>query len=121
MSGGAFDYLQRRFYEIYEPIENLIENNNRLYSFEEIKELYPWVSKEEYEKYYKVLYNYPDEIISAFKEAVIAVKRAQIYAERVDYLLSDDDGEESFLIRLKEDLGKLDLDNNNNNNNNNNK
>jgi hypothetical protein len=113
MSGGAFGYLQRRFYEIYEPILDIIENNNRLYSFEEIKELYPWVSKEEYEEYYKVLYNYPDEVINYFREAVIAVKRAQIYAERVDYLLSADDEKESFLIRLKEDLGKLDLDNNN--------
>jgi hypothetical protein len=113
MSGGAFDYLQRRFYEIYEPIEDIIENNNRFYSFEEIKELYPWVDREQYEKYYKFLYSYPDEVIAKLKEAVIAVKRAQIYAERVDYLLSADDEKESFLSRLKEDLEKLDLDNNN--------
>jgi len=32
------------------------------------------------------------------------LKKAKIYAQRVDYLLSGDDGEESFLRRLKEEL-----------------
>jgi hypothetical protein len=32
---------------------------------------------------------------------------AQVYAHRVDWLLSGDDGEESFLRRLAEDLKNL--------------
>ena len=41
------------------------------------------------------------------KEAVRALKIAQVYAQRVDWLLSGDDGEESFLSRLEEELKKL--------------
>jgi hypothetical protein len=32
---------------------------------------------------------------------------AAVYAQRIDWLLSGDDGEESFLKRLKEELGQL--------------
>jgi hypothetical protein len=32
---------------------------------------------------------------------------AEIYAQRIDWLLSGDDGEDSFRERLKEDLEKL--------------
>jgi len=35
------------------------------------------------------------------------LKKAQIYAQRIDYLISGDDGEESFRERLKEELDKL--------------
>jgi hypothetical protein len=41
------------------------------------------------------------------KEAVKALKIAQVYAQRVDWLLSGDDGEESFLSRLDDELKKL--------------
>jgi hypothetical protein len=52
-------------------------------------------------------YKYPDEVIEKMKEAVKALKIAQIYAQRVDWLLSGDDGEESFLKRLEEELNEL--------------
>lgn len=35
------------------------------------------------------------------------MKQAEVYAQRIDWLLSGDDGEESFHERLKEDLDKL--------------
>ena len=41
------------------------------------------------------------------KEAVKALKIAQEYAQRVDWLLSGDDGDESFLRRIDEDLKNL--------------
>jgi hypothetical protein len=41
------------------------------------------------------------------KEGIEALKRAQIYAHRIDWLLSGDDGEESFLRRLEEELNEL--------------
>jgi hypothetical protein len=37
------------------------------------------------------------------------LKIAQVYAQRVDWLVSGDDGEESFITRLDEDLNKLNL------------
>lgn len=45
-------------------------------------------------------------MIEKFKEGVEFLRKAQIYAHRIDYLLSSDDGEESFLERLKEELEK---------------
>jgi hypothetical protein len=43
------------------------------------------------------------------EEAVKVLKIAQVYAQRVDWFLSGDDGEESFLRRLDEDLENLNL------------
>ena len=42
-----------------------------------------------------------------FKNAIYYLKMAQIYAQRVDWLVSGDDGELSFLQALKYDLAKL--------------
>ena len=41
------------------------------------------------------------------KKGLIALKVAAIYAQRIDWLLSGDDGEESFKRRLKEELDAL--------------
>jgi len=49
-------------------------------------------------------YDYPDEVIEKFKEGVELLRKAQIYAHRIDWLVSCDDGEQTFLERLKEDL-----------------
>jgi hypothetical protein len=35
------------------------------------------------------------------------LKRAEIYTHRIDYLLSSDDGEQTFHERLKKDLEEL--------------
>ena len=42
-----------------------------------------------------------------FKEGVKALQRASIYAQRIDWLVSGDDGEESFHRRLAEDMDNL--------------
>ena len=49
-------------------------------------------------------YEYPPEVIDKFKEAVSIIRRAGIYMHRVDWLLSGDDGDDTFLERLKKDL-----------------
>ena len=54
-----------------------------------------------------VNYAYPDPVLRRMEEAVYALRAAAIYAQRVDYLLSGDDGEESFERRLKEELAEL--------------
>ena len=48
------------------------------------------------------------EVIEEFKKGLKILKIAAIYAQRIDWLLSGDDGEESFKRRLKEELDKLD-------------
>jgi hypothetical protein len=107
MSGGAFDYNQYKIGYIADQIEDTVFNNGREKTREEIKN--DWHNDEWYEKYPEDLfhYKYPDEIIEKMKEAVKALKIAQVYAQRVDWLLSGDDGEESFLSRLEEDLKKI--------------
>jgi len=50
---------------------------------------------------------YSDATIEKFNEAVRYLRIAQIYAQRIDWLVSADDGEDSFLKRLKEDLREI--------------
>ena len=72
MSGGAFGYLQRRyeFQEAIERIEHIIEENHSELRL---------------------------DVIEEFKKVLKIIKERQVYLERIDYLLSDDDGEDSFL------------------------
>ena len=42
-----------------------------------------------------------------FREAISTLRKASVYAHRIEWLLSDDDGEESFHSRLEEELNKL--------------
>jgi hypothetical protein len=109
MSGGAFNYDQYKIGYIADEIEQEILNSGREKTKKELDEE-KWRDPDWYEKYPedKFHYKYPDEVIQVFKDAVRALRVAQIYAHRVDWYLSGDDGEESFLERLKEDLEKLD-------------
>ena len=47
------------------------------------------------------------ETIKEFQEAYIKCREAGIYAQRIDWFVSGDDGEDSFHQRLKEDLDRL--------------
>lgn len=96
MSGGHFDYNQYKIGYIADEVEQLIERNGK-----EIPKQYrdDWSGTNYYE--------YPPEVIEKFKEGVEILRKAQIYAQRIDWLVSGDDGNESFLKRLKEDLEKL--------------
>jgi hypothetical protein len=104
MSGGTFDYKQYQISNIIDTIERYIERNGRKRQDEEL-----WQSADWYEKYPEDLYYYayPDEVIEQFKIGVQKLKEAQVYAQRIDWLLACDDGEDSFLERLKEDLSKI--------------
>jgi len=92
MSGGHFDYQQYRFEHIADDIEQIILTNDS-------------TEKNEYGD--RIGYDYPPEIIEHFKEAVILCRKAAIYVQRIDWLVSGDDGDESFLRRLKDDLNKF--------------
>ena len=95
MSGGHFDYEQYKLEQIADSIERVIEGNKKEVTNED-KWIY-WDNRIYY-------YNYPDEVIEKFKEGVELLRKAQIYAHRIDWLVSGDDGEQTFLERLKEDL-----------------
>lgn len=48
------------------------------------------------------------DVLEEFKRGLRILKMAAIYAQRIDWLMSGDDGEESFKRRLKEELDELD-------------
>ena len=78
MSGGYFDYKQYHINQIAGDVEKLAGCDE-----------------------------YPPEILAEFAKGAAILNQAAVYAQRIDWLLSGDDGEESFILRLKEDLGKL--------------
>lgn len=89
MSGGYFDYQQYRLGEIADRIETLIETNHS----EELNEYGDPVGR-----------GYTEETIEEFVAAVRILREAYVYVQRVDWLLSGDDGEEEFHKRLEQDL-----------------
>jgi len=92
MSGGHFSYNQNRIEYIIEAIDELIRDNDR-------------TDKDEWGD--TVGNQYKPETIKRFKEAVVLLRLAQVYAQRIDWLVSCDDGEESFHKRLEEELNEL--------------
>lgn len=111
MSGGHFDYNQYKLIEIADQIEREIEKSGRHKSQEEVREE-SWHDSEWFEKYPDALYHekYPDEVITKFKQGVQLLKLAHIYVQRIDWLLSGDDDDKSFLERLEYELNKLEPD-----------
>ena len=105
MSGGHWEYIQYRFTDIAEDIDKLVEQNGKLKSEDELKENSwrddDWYNKYPEDRYY---YEYPQEVLDEFKIGAEVIRKAKIYIHRMDWLLSGDDGEESFIRRLKEDL-----------------
>lgn len=92
MSGGHFDYQQYNIGRIADDIQLLIDNNDS-------KETNQWGDR--------IGHGYQPEVIERFKEAVAVLHKAQIYAQRIDWLVSGDDGENSFMVRLEEELRAL--------------
>lgn len=95
MSGGRFNYDQYKILEIAEYIESEVNNSvkkkdKKEFSFED--DYYP---------------EYKPETIERFNEAIEYLKIAYVYAHRIDWFLSGDDGEESFHSRIKKELESL--------------
>jgi hypothetical protein len=98
MSGGFFGYDQYKIGHIADTIEGIIIKNGKPKRKED---RHSWEEE-------GILYsNYSPKEIQKFQEAVLALKVAQVYAHRVDYLESGDDGENSFHLRLERDLKEV--------------
>ncbi len=104
MSGGHFDYKQ---YQINEIANNIEEELNKQGKEKPKNQLY--IDKEFYEKYPEEKYYpyYPKIVQEKMKEAVKQLRIAAIYAQRIDWFLSGDDGNESFIKRLSEELKEI--------------
>jgi hypothetical protein len=92
MSGGHFEYKQYQIGSIADDIEQLIIDND----------------SEELDDYgYQKGCHFTKETVEEFKQALSVLRKAHVYAQRIDWLVSGDDGEDSFHNRLKNDLEKL--------------
>jgi len=100
MSGGAFDYKQYSIGQIADDIQQEIEKSGRAKTKKELEQEF-YYGEDEPDKHH---YRYPDEVMEKFIEAVRLLRQAEVYAHRIDWLLSGDDGEEQFLRRLNQDL-----------------
>jgi len=83
MSGGHFNYKQYEIEHIADQVEQMIIDNE------------------------SEGYHFTEDTMVEFKKALVIIRQAQVYAQRIDWLVSGDDGEDSFLSRLKTDLEKL--------------
>ena len=92
MSGGHFDYNQYRIGQIADDIDGEIRSNDS-------EELNEWGDR--------VGAHYSEATMEVMRDAIAILRRAEIYAQRIDWLLSGDDGEDCLHSRLAEDLQKL--------------
>lgn len=91
MSGGRFNHTQGDILEIADIIQSAIYENDR---------------KKDW-KYTEEGPGYSVETIREFSNAIQALRKAYVYAQRIDWLLSYDDSEEAFHERLKQDLEEI--------------
>ena len=89
MSGGHFNYTQYQIGYIVDEIEQIIRKSQEANAED-------WLKFQPY-------------TIEEFCTALKLLRRAQVYAQRIDWLVSGDDGEESFHQRLAEDLREVEL------------
>lgn len=119
MSGGHFDYEQYKIEHIADSIEEYLYGSELYGKYEEdtyINDL--WFDSEEEKKKtaefvrrnHRTLpnaYGLKEVTLAEFRKAVEYLRRAYVYAHRIDWLLSGDDGEETFHERLRQDLEAL--------------
>ncbi len=91
MSGGHFNYAQYRMEDIAIEIDRLVDENDST-------EKDSWGED--------ISLHYPPEIIERFRQAAHTIRQAQEMAQRVDWLVSGDDGEESFMSRWNDEVRK---------------
>ena len=92
MSGGTFNYAQYRIeWEIAERLWQEIISNKK----SDESELESGALEE---------HRWSDETIVEFYKAMEALRRAYVYAHRIDWLIACDDGEDTFHRRLQDDL-----------------
>jgi len=96
MSGGTFDYKQYAITEIIEKLEQVLEEQGK-----------PNPDYGRYSWEPKLLRDDSENVQMIIREAIHALKRAHIFAQRIDWYLAGDDGEESLFKRLAEELEQL--------------
>jgi len=100
-----FEYHQFRIGEIADNIQTTLDSQGEEISKKELYSFCDEYLEEHPEERYN--YTYRKDIQEEFKKAVKILKQAEAYVNRIDWYLSGDDGEDSFISRLKEDLNEI--------------
>lgn len=105
MSGGRFNNNQWHIRDIADQIEQEVILSGKPIP----KNKWEYWQRSYFEEHPEdaVNYAFPEDTLRRLEEAVYVLRRAAIYAQRADYLICGDDGEESFERRLKEELAEL--------------
>lgn len=113
MSGGYFDYAQSRIDDIADRIEDYLYGHELDES--DVQDLIHDSFGDDEPTEYAInhhhtmpnCFGYRFLTLQELKRAVRYLRKAAIYAQRADYLLSGDDSEEAFQKRLRHDLTDL--------------
>ena len=90
MSGGQFDYVQFKIMDVSQDLDACLEN---------LKD----------SDYLEI----SNETVLIIKDTVFKLKEVSILLNRIDWLISGDDSEKTFKVRLADDLKKLKEENSN--------
>ena len=104
MSGGHFDYKQYNIEDIANEISDLLERQGKERHKRDMYGSIDYYNNNPEERLYET---YSPEVQSRMREAVSVIRKAYVYAQRIDWFLSGDDGEDSFLRRLDKELSEL--------------
>lgn len=105
MSGGSMDYVFSKIQEAARHIQHELANAElcrRSGRFFDVSKYYQ--EKHPDVGYLKSPEALTDAVIKRLQDALVFVRKAAIYAERVEWLTSGDDGYEAFCLRLDEEL-----------------
>ena len=86
MSGGRFDYKQHHIKDIADEIARIVKDEEK----RDIPDRY-----------------YESASLDAMKEAYRVLLKAEVYARRIDWLVSGDDSDETFAKRLHKELSEV--------------
>lgn len=82
MSGGTFDYKQSHIRDIAEHLEEMLQSGDLTKGLEQ-------------------------KTLDEFKKGLLILRKAHVYAQRIDWLLAGDDGEDTFHQRLRDELTRI--------------
>lgn len=104
MSGGHFDYKQYNIENIANEISDLLERQGKERHKRDMYGSTDFYNNNPEERFYET---YSPEVQSMMRDAVSVIRKAYVYAQRIDWYLSGDDDEDDFLRILDKELREL--------------
>lgn len=104
MSGGHFNHKQWHIRNMAEELEDLLQKQGKEINLKEFYHDESWFEKYPEDRYHTV---YSNEVQQIMKDGIKALKIAYIYAQRLDWYLSGDDGEDNLVKRLSNELKQI--------------